>query len=294
MLIPTPINSRQGQKQTQRRDHQRRAQKGRIHGLSSFIRVSAIEKHHRWPALASLILCLSALIFTGCIQRHLGRVQTVDQAIVNELQSPPKAPEKKGETYDSEGSLWMARSTYNELFVNPKANAVGDIVTIKIVESAEATNKAATDTGRETSVDAGITSFLGLEKQYTDTSHPHYTAYPKINPFGKIAASTKNDFKGSGSTQRSGDLTAYLTARVTEVLPNGNLRVAGFREVKINNEVQIILLSGIIRPRDISPENMVESTYIADARISYSGAGIVNQRQRPGWMANFIDAVWPF
>jgi len=250
--------------------------------------------HTRWPGRTWLILCLGMLSLCGCAEKQLGQVQAVDQAIVNQLQPPPAQPAESAAYCDPEGSLWVAKSSYNELFVNPKANTVGDIVTIKIVESAKATNEAETDTGRESSIDAGITNFLGLEKQYTDATHPKYQAYPDINPFGKITASANTDFKGTGSTKRSGDLTAYITARVTEVLPNGNLRVAGFREVKINHEVQVILISGIIRPRDISPGNIVESTYIADARISYTGVGVINRRQRPGWMSNFINAVWPF
>lgn len=240
------------------------------------------------------LIGMGAILLTGCAEKEMGRVKAVDQAIIDQIQPPPQAPTQPADRYDPEGSLWPAQTNYSELFVNPKANTVGDIVTIKIIESAEATNEAATDAGRSSSVEAGITNFLDLEDRYTDSTHPKYIAYPKINPFGKIAGSAKTDFQGTGKTERKGDLTAYLTARVTEVLPNGNLRIAGFREVKINNEVQIILLSGIIRPRDISPENIVESTYIADARIAYTGAGVVHVRQRPGWMANFIDAVWPF
>ncbi|MGB5983698.1 MAG: flagellar basal body L-ring protein FlgH [Desulfobacterales bacterium] len=248
----------------------------------------------QWRRQGWLVLCLGTLIFSGCVEKQLGRVQAVDQAIVDRLHPPPAALPAAAEAHDPEGSLWVAHSSYSELFVNPKANTVGDIVTIKIVESAEATNEAATDAGRSSSLEAGITNFLGLENIYTDSTHPKYVAYPKINPFGKIAGAATSDFQGTGSTKRSGDLTAFITARVTEVLPNENLRIAGFREVKINNEVQIILISGIIRPRDISPENVVESTYIADARISYTGAGVVHQRQKPGWMANFLNAVWPF
>jgi flagellar L-ring protein precursor FlgH len=70
--------------------------------------------------------------------------------------------------------------------------------------------------------------------------------------------------------------------------------IEGNREVRVNNENQIITLTGMVRPRDISSDNMILSTYIADARISYSGSGIVNDRQKPGWLSRILDVIWPF
>ncbi|MBN1275865.1 MAG: flagellar basal body L-ring protein FlgH [Deltaproteobacteria bacterium] len=187
-----------------------------------------------------------------------------------------------------EGSLWQDNGPLSVLFVNPKARAVGDIVTIKIVESSAATNKATTGTDRKSSLDAGIDGFLGMEKRYPTSSHPNF------NPFSAISGSISSQFSGAGTTQRSGNLTAYITARISEVLPNGNFVILGSRQVTVNNEEQFITLSGIVRPRDISPDNVILSTYISDAKIKYSGSGIVNDRQRPGWLARLLDTVWPF
>ena len=78
------------------------------------------------------------------------------------------------------------------------------------------------------------------------------------------------------------------------MLPNGNLMISGSREITVNNEKQTIVLHGTIRPVDISPENIVLSTYIADANILYSGQGVIDERQKPGWMARVFDRVWPF
>ncbi len=186
-----------------------------------------------------------------------------------------------------EGSLWQDNSPLSELFINPKARRVGDIVTVKIVESSKATNKATTNTGRNSSISAGIDSFLGLEQDYPSTRS-------FFSPFGEVKADFGSSFKGDGATSRSGDLTAYITARVTEVLPNGNLHIMGSREVAINNEKQFITLSGIVRSRDISQDNVILSTYISDARIAYSGAGIIDDRQRPGWMTKILNIIWPF
>lgn len=187
----------------------------------------------------------------------------------------------------NEGSLWQDDGALSELFIDPKARRVGDIVTINIVESSKATNEATTKTGRESSLSGSIKGLFNLEKKYPSDQ-------PFFNPFSKVEASLKSDFDGSGATKRSGKLTARISARIIRVLPNGNFVIAGSREVAVNNESQIITLSGIIRPRDISPDNVVLSTYICDARITYSGAGIVNDRQRPGWLARVLDFVWPF
>jgi flagellar L-ring protein FlgH len=187
----------------------------------------------------------------------------------------------------TEGSLWQENGTVmGELFVNPKARRVGDIVTIKITESAKASNNATTNTKRDSSVSVGIDKFLGLENNVTPTQG--------LNPFGRIAGSANNQFKGEGGTSRSGDLDAYITTRVIGVLPNGNLAISGSRQIVVNNESQLIVVTGVIRSRDISSENVVLSTYISDARIAYSGSGIVNDSQRKGWLANILDIVSPF
>ncbi len=185
-----------------------------------------------------------------------------------------------------DGSLWRESGLLSDLFINPKARRIGDIVTIKIVESSTASNKASTQTGRSSSISGGIDSLFGIEKEFEDASH--------FNPFASIKSDLTSSFNGSGTTTRSGDLTAYITTRVTGVLPNGNLMITGSREVTVNNERQYISISGIIRPRDISPQNIILSTYISDARIAYSGKGVINDRQRPGWLARVIDTIWPF
>jgi len=185
------------------------------------------------------------------------------------------------------GSLWQADTQLTSLYGDFKARRVGDIVTIHIVESATASNKATTATGRKSGISAGIDNFFNLESRFP-------TSRPDFSPFAKVGADISSTFDGTGETKRSGDLTAYVTARVTEVLPNGNFIITGSRSVTVNHEEQQITLTGMIRPRDISTDNVVLSTYIADARITYSGEGIVQDRQRPGWLARLFDFVWPF
>jgi flagellar L-ring protein precursor FlgH len=215
----------------------------------------------------------------GCAAPTIKQVQPMveQQPTFMTAESPPSSVE---------GSLWQENGTMGELFVNPKARRVGDIVTIKIVESSKASNNATTNTGRDSSVSVGIDKFLGLENGYA--------AATGFNPFGKIAGGGTTKFTGQGGTTRSGDLSAYITTRVIGVLPNGNLAISGSREVIVNNEKQLIVVTGVIRSRDISAENVVQSTFISDAKIAYSGSGIVNDQQRKGWLANIVDVISPF
>ena len=204
-------------------------------------------------------------------------------------ETPPlqAAAEPAASPAGGEGSLWVDGEGLSEMFINAKAHRIGDIVTIKIVENSKATNKAATKTDRTTDTSVGLTELFGLENNFPSGSD-------FFNPFSPVTSKYGNQFDGSGSTARSGALTAYISARIIQIRPNGNLIIEGNREVRVNHENQIITLTGEVRPRDISPENIVQSTYIADARISYSGSGTLNDQQRPGWLARILDNIWPF
>jgi flagellar L-ring protein precursor FlgH len=185
----------------------------------------------------------------------------------------------------SSGSLWQASSA--SLTEDFKARRKGDIVTILIVETASASKAAKTDTSRATTVNAGIPNFMGLE-----------SAGILKNNLGDLSklinASIDSKYAGAGSTSRQETLNATISAKVIDVLSNGNLLIEGRRNIKVNNEDQIIIVEGTVRPSDIGPDNIVSSSFVADARISYTGKGIISDRQSPGWLMNIVDKVWPF
>jgi len=222
------------------------------------------------------------------IQPALQQMQAEEEVVLHPAPEP---------SVSNDGSLWQVRSSLNGMFVDTKARNVGDIVTVEINESAKASNKANTETGRTSSLEAGIEKLFGVEDWWTNEILPDVPdSLPKLTPFGNpsVQGSLKSKFSGDGATTRSGTLSAFITCRVVDVRPNGNLKIVGTREVMVNNENQLIILSGIIRPRDISEENIIMSTFISDAKIAYSGSGIVDDRQRPGWLANLLNNVWPF
>jgi flagellar L-ring protein precursor FlgH len=173
------------------------------------------------------------------------------------------------------------------LFSDIRARKVGDIVTISIVESSSATENATTETSRDSSLFAGVDSFLGYEKQL-EKRFKNFTAAEMFD------ATLSNDFTGTGKTVRSGSLTASISARIIEELPNGNFVIEGRREVAVNHESQYLVITGIVRPEDISPDNIVLSTFISDARIAYSGRGVIDDHQYPGWFTRLLNRYWPF
>lgn len=184
------------------------------------------------------------------------------------------------------GSLWT--ESRGGMFVDMKGRTVGDIVTVVIVENASATKEATTETDRTSSMSAGITNILGLEKYISQLGNS------AIDPTALINATTTNDFEGGGKTERKENLVATLTTQVVELLANGNLRIEGNKTVTVNNEMQIVKLSGTIRQADISPGNTVDSKNILNARIAYVGEGVISDKQQQGWLVRGLDAVWPF
>lgn len=187
----------------------------------------------------------------------------------------------------SPGSLWPGESNRNMLFADNKARYVNDIVTIVIDESSSGKNQATTNTSKDTKTNAGISALLGLETSITN-------ANPNMGGSISIGGTSTNSLKGSGDTSRGGTLQARLTARVVRVLDNGNLLIEGRRQLTLNAEDEYIVITGVIRTADITAENAVLSSNIADARILYTGSGVLADKQHPGWLTRALDWGWPF
>lgn len=220
------------------------------------------------------ILIAVLFFLTGCAVEK-ATVKTPD---ISEQQLKPVAD------YSS-GSIWQASS--GGLTEDFKARRRGDILTIVITETSSASKAAKTDTSRSSSINAGVPNFMGLEGAGMFTRN--------LGDLSKLlAANVDSKYGGAGSTSRQENLNATITARVIDVLANGNLQIEGRRNIKVNDEDQEIILEGTVRPRDINQNNTINSIYVADAKISYSGRGIISDRQSPGWLMNIIDKVWPF
>jgi flagellar L-ring protein FlgH len=187
----------------------------------------------------------------------------------------------------ADGQLFDANKSRALLGMEGNSRGVGDLITIEISEKTSTKVMAGTQTQRDSRVNAGVNTFFGLESKIT-------SLYPDIG--GQIAMDVQNNsaFMGDGETSREGLLQGQLTCKVVEVRPNGNLVIFGWKEVRSNQEVQYLSLSGMVRPQDIGSNNVVLSHLIAEARIEYTGSGVVGDKQAPGFGTRVVDHVWPF
>lgn len=224
-----------------------------------------------------IFIVFSCLLLTSCAQKQ--------QQIIS-IQEPLEEIHDAEPIITEAGSLWQQGN--RSMFSDRKARDVGDIVTVLISETASASKQASTSTGRSSNVSAGIPNLFGLE------NNAIWSGTNPVDLSNLISADFSNDFEGSGSTSRKEALSASLTTQVVGRYPNGQLKIRGGKEVMVNNEVQIIYLTGIIRPVDITAANTVSSTKILNARISYTGKGAISDKQKPGWGTRIIDNVWPF
>lgn len=165
----------------------------------------------------------------------------------------------------------------NNLYSDHRAVRMDDILTVMIVESAKAGSESNTNTSKENSM--GVSTAGG-------------SGALKFIPSLGVNGSNKVGYDGKGGTSRKGNLVATLSARVVKVLDNGNLIIEGSKVVEINEEKEIIKLTGEVRPADIQTNNIIYSSNIADAQITYTGKGVANTGQRPGLLARFIN--WAF
>lgn len=192
--------------------------------------------------------------------------------------------------HKEEGAIWPGETSGNMLFEDTKGKQLGDIITITVDENATSTQTATTSTKKSTTFDLSTGRLLGLPSNLGIGNL--LGSGNAFNP--NIDAKTSKSNDGQGTTTRKGNLTASISAVITEVLPSGNFRVEGKRVVTINNEDQILVIKGIVRPVDINFDNTISSKLIADAEITYVGKGIIADEQSVGWATRVLGWVWPF
>mgnify|MGYP001280434007 CR=1 FL=1 len=190
----------------------------------------------------------------------------------------------------NDGGIWPGDTTKNLLFEDTRARKVGDLVTVVLNETATSTQTATTDTSKSSSIDLKAESMLGLPSNMNVQNFLGMGT--NFNP--ALKGSTEKANKGSGTTTRSGSLTGTLSATIIAINGNGNFNIEGKRSVTVNNEEQLMVLTGTVRPSDINYDNTINSSLIANAAITYSGEGVIADEQRVGWMMRIMSVIWPF
>jgi len=176
-------------------------------------------------------------------------------------------------TGQTEGSLWSDVS--GPVLIDAKAHEVGDVLTVIVSEVSSASSKADTKTSKDesASLDAGIGPIISK-------------LFPEMKAGGSLTSNA------TGSTTRSGNLTARLSVMIKQVLPNGTMVIEGKRDVMVNKEIQKMVLTGIVRQRDVNSDNTLPSYLIANAEIQYEGKGPIGDKQRDGLIIRLFKGIF--
>lgn len=189
------------------------------------------------------------------------------------LSAPPAVPPV------ANGSIFQASMGYAPLTSGSRASMVGDVITIVLVERTQATKSNSADTSRSGNI---------------SLTPPTTGLASKLFSPSNIAASGANDFKGKGNASQSNALTGEITVTIAQVYPNGTMLIKGEKALTLNRGDEYIQISGLVRQADISPDNRIASTRVADAKIIYTGKGEIARASRQGWLQRFFTMISPF
>ncbi|MCP4606258.1 MAG: flagellar basal body L-ring protein FlgH [Proteobacteria bacterium] len=226
-----------------------------------------------------LLVACFALTAVGCEPRHI-KAYTPRHRVYDPGQY---AKDNPGEPKPP-GSIWT--SSTPSLFEDLRASRIGDILTVIIDEESKGKGDASTKLNKTSGIESGISNLLGLVSAITKR-------YPDMDPGALIKMMSKSDFKGEGTTSRTGKLEGCIAVRVEKVMPNGDLFVEGHKVILLNEEELHFYVSGVIRQLDVNPDNSVRSSLMADAQVEFSGRGVVTDQQSPGWLHRIINAYSP-
>jgi flagellar L-ring protein precursor FlgH len=235
---------------------------------------------YRWMTLGAMVL-----LVTGCQSSVRPNMTSLDGGMMTkpaQIATPIAMPTT---TPALPGSLWQPGS--RQFFKDSRAHSVGDIVTVTVEETATAKTEAKTDATRTHDQKAGLLTLPFVSGKLLERGID-------LTATGLANTSSDRSFAGDGKTNRKDSLNASIAAVVTQVLPNGLMVIQGQREVLVNYEKQVLTLQGIVRPEDISAQNTIASSKIAEARIAYAGQGMVDDAQTPQYGVRWLDKVLPF
>ena len=207
---------------------------------------------------------------------------------------PPVTPQqeyRQEAAANNPGSLFAA-SEADTLFEDSRARRVGDIVVVKLVANTKAQNKAETSSNKKSSNDYQVAAMF-------NRGHAGFIPFMPIGPQPSVGlpvldTDSSSGINSTGKTKRENYVTTSLATRVLRVLPGGLMEIEGAREIRVNEETEYMVVRGMIRSKDVSADNSVLSTQIADASIEYYGKGVLADKQKPGWFSRLMDNIWPF
>ena len=233
-----------------------------------------------------LLLPIYAILFlTGCTA-NLTEPE-IDFAPPVYVEQMPAKEDKQD--FVSIGSIFGQGD--NPLFSDHKAMHVNDIVRVVISENANSSLNAARDMSKEDTSNLGGGTFVAGGQNAAVSSMVN-----KLNGLSNIGftGNSGSNFTGSGSATKNASFTTTVTARIVKVMQNGNYFISGKREILVDDQKQIIQISGVIRPYDIDQYNKIDSAQMSEAKILYQTQGDVDRATKQGWGTKIIQAAWPF
>lgn len=255
--------------------------------MSSFI--TYLAGPARVLPLAALGFALSACGAADRI-RHIGApppLAAIENPTVKAGYRPVQMPMPQLEpAVYQPNSLWQSGA--RAFFKDQRASLIGDILTVRVIIKDEAEIENSTSHNRTTNENLGIDALAGFENTLVDVLPSG------ANASGLVDTNSTHDVAGIGTIKREEEITTNIAAVVTQVLPNGNLVIEGRQEVRVNFEVRELIVAGIVRPEDIGNDNTIDSTKIAEARISYGGRGQISDVQQARYGQQFLDIILPF
>ena len=236
--------------------------------------------------LTTFTLLFAILVFTGCTA-NLTEPEINFEPPVYVEQMPPQ---ETRQDFTSTGSIFGQGE--NPLFSDHKAMHVNDIVTVVISEAATSSNTGsrALSKSDNTSLGGGLFSSTGAANSTMTNGIGAVNGYTDVG----YQSSSTNAFSGQGSATKDASFTTTVSARVIKVLKNGNYYIAGSREILIDDQKQLVQISGVIRPYDIDQYNKINSAQMSDAKILYKTEGDVDRATKQGWGTKLVQAIWPF
>ena len=229
-------------------------------------------------------LSASALCACSAVDRleNIGQAPKLDP-VGNPAETKIVADIPRPEPITHEGnSLWQPGA--HSFFHDPRAQRVGDVITVNVSIADAAKLSNSTTRTRTNSDDANLTNFFGLENALPKSMDP--------GSLVKMGSDTSN--VGTGAIDRSENINLTLAALVAQVLPNGNLAISGHQQVLVNAEMRDLQISGIVRTQDITPDNTVDLSQIAEARVTYGGKGQESDMQQPRLGSQLFDILMPW
>jgi flagellar L-ring protein precursor FlgH len=190
----------------------------------------------------------------------------------------PVAPADLRPPAQSSGGIYMAGYD-NRLFEDHTARRVGDILTVNLLERTNSIKRAQNRDSKKDTISASLPTLFGLGALL-------------LGGDMKTKMLSEKEFEGQGDVLQNNQLSGLISVTVVELLPNGNLKIRGEKRVTLNQGDEFIRLSGIVRPIDIKPTNIIDSEKIADATFMYTGEGSMNDANTHGWLSRVFNSPW--